>query len=116
MNFSSTPHPQSNSQTEVVNRTLGKLIQSIYGDKPKQGDIAFPKAEFAYNSVVHTAIGRLPFSIVYTKVPQHALGLVKLAKMKGHQEVKAKLKETNKKYKNVADEHKRKQAFEVGAR
>ena len=35
LQFSSAYHPQTNRQSEVVNRTLGDMIRCIAGDKPK---------------------------------------------------------------------------------
>ena len=63
--FSTTCHPQTDGQTEVVNRTLSTLLWAIIKKNIKTWEDCLPHIEFAYNRSVHSAIKYSPFEIVY---------------------------------------------------
>jgi hypothetical protein len=49
MLFSTTCHPQTDGQTEVVNRTLTQLLHAVIQNNLKNWEDCLPFIEFAYN-------------------------------------------------------------------
>ena len=76
--FSTTCHPQTDGQTEVVNRTLGQLLRAIIPKNLKSWDEILPHVEFAYNRTVHSSTYYSPFEIVYGFNPLTPLDLLPL--------------------------------------
>jgi len=63
--FSTTAHPQTDGQTEVVNRTLGSLLRALVRGHKKTWEECIPIAEFAYNRTYQRTIEMSPFECVY---------------------------------------------------
>jgi hypothetical protein len=68
--FSSAYHPQTDGQTEVVNRSLGYLLRSLVTEHHSQWDNILPQAEFAYNDSVNRSTGKSPFQVFYGMQPR----------------------------------------------
>ncbi|KAG2876363.1 hypothetical protein PC115_g23652 [Phytophthora cactorum] len=60
LSMSTADHPQTDGQTERVNRVLGDLLKS-YAHSFQQWSDCLPMAEFAINSSVHASTGHTPF-------------------------------------------------------
>ena len=76
LKFSTTFHPQTDGQTEVVNRTLGNLLRTLAGEHIESWDLKLSIAKFAYNSSVNSTTGKIPYEIVYGFMPRQPIDLI----------------------------------------
>lgn len=76
--FSSSSHPQTDGQTEVVNRSLSTLLRVLVKKNLKAWEDCIPHAEFAYNRAKHSTTSRSPFMVVYGFEPPTAIVLLPL--------------------------------------
>lgn len=64
LHMSTAYHPQSDGQTEVVNRCLVTYLRCMCGDQPTKSKW-LSLAEFWYNTSFHSAIETTPFEALY---------------------------------------------------
>src|SRR3954468_23496147 len=76
--FSSSSHPQTDGQTEVVNRSLSTLLRLLIKKNLKDWEDCIPHAEFAYNRAKHSTTQRSTFMVVYGFEPSTALDVLPL--------------------------------------
>jgi hypothetical protein len=62
-------HPQSDDQSEVVNRVLTMYLCCLAGDRPRTWLQWLPWAKFCYNSSYQTTLKCSPFKVVYSRDP-----------------------------------------------
>jgi hypothetical protein len=63
--FSTTCHPQTDGQIEVVNRTLSTTLRAVLKSNLKLWEESLPHIKFAYNRSVHSSTKVSPFQLVY---------------------------------------------------
>jgi hypothetical protein len=120
--FSTTCHPQTDEQTEVVNRILSQLLSVIIQKNLKSWEECLPFVEFAYNRIVHSTTGFSPFEIVYGFNPLTLMDLIPLpfeekvsldgekkAKMvrQLHEEVRLQIEKKNRLYASKANKRRK---------
>lgn len=71
--MSSTNHPQTDGQTESVNKTLGRLLRSYCSMDHNSWDIYLPHIEFVYNSTYQRSIKAAPFEVDLGYIPNEPL-------------------------------------------
>ena len=55
-------HPQSDGQTEAVNKVIVMYLSCLTGDRPRRW---LPWVEFIYNTAFQSMLKTTPFQIVY---------------------------------------------------
>uniref|UniRef100_A0A2N9H0U4 Integrase catalytic domain-containing protein n=1 Tax=Fagus sylvatica TaxID=28930 RepID=A0A2N9H0U4_FAGSY len=67
--MSSSYHPQSDGQTEVVNKSLEHYLRAFATDKPSLWVEWLPLAEYWFNTNYHTSTKLSPFEALYGYLP-----------------------------------------------
>uniref|UniRef100_A0A2N9FIN0 Reverse transcriptase n=1 Tax=Fagus sylvatica TaxID=28930 RepID=A0A2N9FIN0_FAGSY len=127
--FSTTCHPQTDGQTEVVNRTLTQLLRTVVHKNLKTWKDCLPFIEFAYNRATHSTTSYSPFEIVYGFNPLTPLDLMPLpidgrSSLDGqkkaelvkslHERVRLQIAQKNEKVASQANKGRRRVIFEPG--
>ena len=123
---SSAYHPQTDGQTENLNRTLEQYLRCVIGEKPHSWVDALPWAEYWYNTAFHSAIAMTPFKALYgyepaavrAYEPRSSATEAVNEQMQTRDELLALLKRNLEiaqcRMKNFYDKHHTERSFEVG--
>ena len=63
LDMSTADHPQTDGQTERVNRVIGDVLRSICAESPKTWSSMLPVIEFGLNNAGHASTGFTPFYV-----------------------------------------------------
>lgn len=119
-------HPQTDGQTEIVNKRLETYLRCFIGGKPKSWAEWLPWAEFSYNATPHSSTKMSPFKALYGREPPSIVKFDKGSTVVGSlddmlserdailDELQFNLVQAQNRMKQAADAHRRDETFEVG--
>jgi len=129
LQFSSASHPQTDGQTEAINRLLGNLLRSFVGKNLRKWDLILAQIEFAYNNSTNQATRKCPFEVVYGLCPLSPLDLTPSPSTqqysadaeqraneikKLHEQIRGRIEKQNSRYKTQRDKHRKLHTFKEG--
>jgi hypothetical protein len=66
LRLSTAFHPQTDGQSEVVNKVIAMYLCYVTGDRPCAWVDWIPWAEYCYNTSFYTTLSTKPFEVVYS--------------------------------------------------
>ncbi|KAG3048649.1 hypothetical protein PC121_g19359 [Phytophthora cactorum] len=63
LDMSTADHPQTDGQSERVNRVVEDILRSVCAEAPRRWSEVLPLVEFALNNTVHASTGFTPFYV-----------------------------------------------------
>lgn len=126
LKYSSAYHPETDGQTEVVNRGIETYLRCFAGNTPKKWSKVLHWAEYWYNTTYHGATQMTPFKALYGRDPPPLLkwkdGSTRVQEVDNQikeknlilEELKHHLEKAQERMKYQADKHRRELEFEEG--
>ncbi|KAL4324042.1 hypothetical protein GQ457_11G007640 [Hibiscus cannabinus] len=125
--MSSAYHPQTDGQTEALNRCLEMYLRCVAEEDPSKWEHHLPWAEYWYNTAYQSSAGMTPFKALYGRDPPAMIDYLDQGSKNDqvHHDLqdrdellrvlKLNLRKAQVRMKNHADKHRRELEFEVGS-